>query len=307
MTTSLTPIKGDGFLLYECQQGTPEWLRCRAGVITASEFKKARHKINGLTAQQSAYVSALRRGASAADAMALAGYKRPPSFDSLDRALAGERIGEFSATALNYAFQKAVERICQEPLDDGPVTWQMRHGQKQEPHARAAHEDVLERRRKPGASLEDSMVLPAGFMTTEDGVFGCSVDGLIGTVGGAEYKCLASAKRLRKVILDGDISDFLDQIHGCMWISGRDWWHFGLYVPALKPVGLEFQMVEVQRDDEYIDALEADLLEFSVEVNRYEDRLRTMGAKAIEEAAEEVRRSLEREHSEEMLELAEAF
>jgi hypothetical protein len=304
MTTSLTPIKGDGFLLYECQQGTPEWLRCRAGVITASEFKKARHKINGLTAQQSAYVSALRRGASAADAMALAGYKRPPSFDSLDRALAGERIGEFSATALNYAFQKAVERICQEPLDDGPVTWQMRHGQKQEPHARAAHEDVLERR---GGALADMMVLPAGFMTTEDGVFGCSVDGLIGAVGGAEYKCLSSAASMRPVLMDDDISAFMDQIQGCMWISGRDWWHFGLYVPKLKAANLQFYMIEVERDDNYIDELEADLLEFVGVVNRYEAKLRTMGAKLVEEAAAEIRASIERESSEQMLELAEAF
>jgi hypothetical protein len=303
----LSPIRRDGFLLYECQQGTPAWLQCRAGCITASEFKKARSKVDTLTQQQALFVGALRAGKDSKEAMAIAGYKRAPTSDLIDRAVAGEKVGRFSDAALDYAFQKAIERICRVPLDENYQTWQMKRGQKLEPHARAAHEDVLERRRKPGASLEDSMVLPAGFMTTEDGVFGCSVDGLIGTVGGAEYKCLASAKRLRKVILDGDISDFLDQIHGCMWISGRDWWHFGLYVPALKPVGLEFQMVEVQRDDEYIDALEADLLEFSVEVNRYEDRLRTMGAKAIEEAAEEVHRSLEREHSEEMLELAEAF
>lgn len=301
---TLSPIARDGFLLYECQQGTPEWLRARAGVVTASEFKKARAKVNGLTAQQSMFVKAMLSGKSQGQAMEMAGYKRAPSFENLERALAGERVGEFSATALNYAFQKAVERICQEPLDDGPVTWQMRHGQKQEPHARAAHEDVLERR---GGDLANMMVLPAGFMTTVDGVFGCSVDGLVGDVGGAEYKCLSSAASMRPVLMEDDISAYLDQIQGCMWISGREWWHFGLYVPKLKAANLEFYMIEVQRDDDYIDELELDLMEFVEVVNRYEAKLRTMGAKLVEAAALEIRASIERESTVEMLELAEAF
>jgi hypothetical protein len=121
------------------------------------------------------------------------------------------------------------------------------------------------------------------------------VDGMIGEHGGAEYKCLASAKKLRSVILFGDISDYMDQIQGCMWISGRQWWHFGLYCPALKPVGLEFQMIEVQRDDEYIEDLEAGLIKFEKTVCEYEEQLRTMGAKAVEEAAAEVRAMLEQQ------------
>lgn len=304
--SKLVPVRGDGFLLYECQQGTPEWLMCRAGVITASEFKKARHKVNCLTPQQAIFVGALRAGADSKAAMAAAGYKRAPTSDLIDRAVAGEKVGEFSETAKNYAFRKAVERIAQVPCDAQFVTWQMRHGQKQEPHARAAHEDVLERRRKPGQPLEDMIVLPAGFMTTEDGVYGCSVDGLVGRHGGAEYKCLSSTDNMRKVIFDNDLSDYMDQVQGCMWISGREWWHFGLYVPNLKPIGLEFQMVEVPRDEDYIDALEQDLLEFVPLVNDYEEKLRTMGAKAIEEAQREVQEMLEREVAEELGAMLEA-
>jgi hypothetical protein len=201
----------------------------------------------------------------------------------------GERKGQPTDTALDYAFRKAVERISKVPLDEAHQTWQMKRGHDLEPFARIAHEDRLARR---GGALSDIMVEECGLMLTDDGIFGCSVDGLIGEHGGLEIKCLVSAGKLRKVILFNDIADYIDQVQGCMWISGRQWWHFGLYCPALKPVGLEFQMIEVQRDDDYIDELEIDLLRFKKIVDDYEEQLRTMGAKAIEEAAEEVRRRL---------------
>lgn len=251
------PIERDGYLLYECTQGSPEWLALRAGVITASDFAKAKAKLE-------------RKGKHG-------------------------NAGDPTEAALDLAFQKAIERISKVPLDESFQTWQMKRGHQLEPFARMAHEKRLEGR---GGALEDMMVMPAGFMTTPDGRFGCSVDGLVGAHGGAEYKCLVSAKRLRRVILLNDISEFEDQVHGCMWISGRSWWHFGLYCPALAPVGLEFQMTEVQRDDDAIEELETALLGFVKHVDEYEEALRTMGAKAVEEAAAEVRRRLEEEASE---------
>lgn len=201
----------------------------------------------------------------------------------------GERKGQPTDTALDYAFRKAIERISKVPLDEAHVTWQMKRGHDLEPFARMCHEERLARSGGPLASM---MVMPAGFMTTPDGVFGCSVDGLVGDQGGAEYKTLVSAEKLRKVILLDDITDYQDQVFGCLWITGRQWWHFGLYCPALKPVGLEFQMIEVQRDDDYIDALEMDLVRFAKTVDEYEEQLRTLGAKAIDEAAEAVRAML---------------
>lgn len=245
------PIERDGYLLYECTQGSPEWLSLRAGVITASDFKIARARMK---------------------------VKRE-----------GKNVGDFTDAALDLAFKKAFERISHVPLDENVQTWQMKRGHKLEPFARIAHEDRLARRTK---DLDSMMVLPAGFMTTIDGLFGCSVDGLIGDRGGAEYKCLVSAKGLRKVIIDEDISEFEDQVHGCMWISGREWWHFGLYCPALKPLGLEFQMTEVERDDNYIDGLEEDLLAFERQVTTYEARLHAIGAKVRDEAILEVQATL---------------
>lgn len=246
-----TVAQDHGYILHECKQGSPEWLNARAGVITASEFVKARGRMK-VTRE-------------------------------------GKQKGDPTDAALDYAFQKAIERISRVPLDENHQTWQMKRGHELEPYARMSHEDLLARR---GGSLAESVVMSAGFMTTPDGLFGCSVDGLIGEHGGSEYKCLASAKKLRKVIIGQDISDYMDQIQGCLAISGRQWWHFGLYCPALKPIGLEFQMVEVQRDDDYIDALWSDLMAFTKYVDEYEAQLRALGAEAVAEAAEEVRRKL---------------
>lgn len=175
----------------------------------------------------------------------------------------GPNKGDYAAAAKDYAFRLAVERISGQPLDEGFETWQMRRGHDLEPQARAEHE-----------AQTGLIVQRAGFVLTDDRMFGASADGLIDHDGGAEYKCLVAPDRLRDVLIRGDLSDFIDQIQGCMWISGRKWWHFGLYCPALAPVGKQFFYRRVERDDEHIDAMEADLVRFAALVAEYEGELR---------------------------------
>lgn len=174
----------------------------------------------------------------------------------------GPSKGQPTAAALDYAFRLAIERISGQPLDEGYETWQMRRGHELEPEARAAHERHA-----------DLVVQPAGFVCTPDRVFGASADGLINDDGGAEYKCLVSSERLRESLIDNDIGDFMDQVQGGMWITGRKWWDFCIYCPALAPIGRELSRWRVPRDDEYIEALEADLIEFSKIVDAYQARL----------------------------------
>jgi hypothetical protein len=250
--------------LIVCEQGSPEWHAARAGVITASMFKVARERTGLLTEQQQKYVNAIRAGEPEAVACELAGYKsKVKRTDTVERAIAGLPIGDFSDKAKAYAFRLAIERISGVPLDEGFETWQMRRGHELEPEARAEHEEAA------GVIVER-----AGFVTTDDGVFGASADGLIGRVGGSEYKCLVSPEGLRAVLLDNDISEFIDQIHGCMWITGREWWHFGLYCPALRSIGKQLYWREVKRNDDFIEAMEPELLQFKGLVDRYEFALR---------------------------------
>lgn len=250
--------------VYECPQGSADWHRARAGAITASMFAEVRKRVNGLNDQQATYVEAMLGGASEADAMKAAGYKATPRADAVKRAIAGEKVGEFSDAAKDYAFRLAVERISGEPLDEGGFnTFAMRRGNELEPEARDAH------------SFERGVaVFPAGFVVTEDHKFGASADGLIGDDGGAEYKCLIDPSRIRDIVLNGNIAEFMDQVQGGMWITGRKWWHFCLYCPALAPAGKALTIFEVERNDSYIEALESDLVEFDRLVCEYEIALR---------------------------------
>ena len=55
----------------------------------------------------------------------------------------------------------------------------------------------------------------------------------------------------------------MDRVRGCMWITGRTRWHCGLYCPPLACYGAEFTLHIVDRDDDYIEQMEPDLIAFS--------------------------------------------
>lgn len=176
----------------------------------------------------------------------------------------GPNKGQPTAAALDYAFRLAVERISGEPLDQGFETWSMRRGHELEPEARMEHE------------IQSGLIVQqAGFITTDDGAFGASADGLIGEDGGSEYKCFISPEKVRAFHIENDASGIADQVQGCMWISGRKWWHIGMYCPALEPAGKQLWWRQFERDDDFIEQLEADLWQFKLLVDEYEAKLRS--------------------------------
>jgi hypothetical protein len=253
-----------------CDQGSPEWHQARAGVITASMFKVARSRVNCLTDQQQKFVTAILDGKTEAEAKILAGYKARPTAEGVERALHGLPVGDWSDPAKNYAFRLAVERISGEALqDDKFENYAMRRGHELEPDARQEHEV------QAGVVVER-----CGFVVTDDGKFGCSTDGLIEKHAISEYKCLVSPDELRKILIGGDLSEFTDQTHGGLWVTGRREFHFGLYCPALRLIGRHFTLHVVQRDDDYIEALERDLLKFDALVCDFEAQLRAGAANA---------------------------
>jgi hypothetical protein len=251
------------YQIIECQQGSPEWHRARVGVITASMFAECRKVVGGLTAQQKIYCDAILAGKSGAEALALAEYKKDPTADVVRRFLAGERVGDYTNEAKKYAFRLAIERISGELLsEDKFETWEMRRGRELEPEARLAHEQA-----------KGILVEQVGFVKTDDGLFGASADGFIEEDRGAEYKAFVSPDSLMPILLNGDISDCTDQIQGGMWITGRKAWDFVLYCPALKKVDKDLTVFNVARDDNYIEKLEKDLLEFNRLVESYKIKL----------------------------------
>ena len=253
--------------IIECDQGSTEWLQARAGVCTASMFATARKKVGVLDERQAQFVDLCKKGWGEKQAAAEAGYKTLPRSDIITRALNGEKIGDWSDASKDYAFRLAIERISGMPLDEGFETWSMRRGHDLEPHARMEHE------------LQTGlMVQRAGFVVTDDNLFGASADGLINDDGGSEYKCFVDPGRLRSIYMDDDFSEIADQAQGCMWLTGRKWWHICLYCPALEMVGKQLWWREFKRDDEFIEKMETDLWEFAMLVAQYEKVLRQQAA-----------------------------
>lgn len=248
---------------YDCEQGSEVWHALRAGVLTASNMKTARSQINCLEAKQETYVRAILRGLSEAAARAEAGYKAAPTSELVARALRGEEVGEPSTQALALAFRLAIERIAGAPLqDDKFETYAMRRGHELEPAARAAHEKL------------GIVVRRTGFVTTDDGRMGASLDGLIDPSGCSEYKCLVSPDGLREILIDNDLSAFEDQMQMGVMVAERDYCHFGLYCPALEPIGRDFTLRVIWRNDIYIKQLERDAKKFLGIVDNFEDQLR---------------------------------
>lgn len=181
----------------------------------------------------------------------------------MDKYKTGKQKGQWKTAAHDYAFRLAIERISGEALqDDQFQTYAMRRGNELEPEAREAHSFAY------GLTVE-----PCGFIKTDDGKFGVSADGLIGKDGGSEYKCFIAPEKLRAILMDDDIGDVIWQVQGGMWLTGRKWWHFGLYCPALAACGKALKVIEFERDDEIIGELEQELIAFDRLVESYREKL----------------------------------
>jgi hypothetical protein len=252
-------------IFVECEQGTEAWLRARAGVCTASRFKDARAKTGGLDEKQAAYVDAIKRGADEATARVVAGYKAAPRAEVITRALQGLPVTEPADPAIKYAWTIAMEHIAGEPLDDTFVTWQMRRGTRLEPDAREAYEIHT-----------GAVVLEAGIVLTDDRLFGYSTDGFVGSDGMVEIKCPAACDKLGEIWTNQDHAEdeYIDQINGGLWITGRKWCDLIVYCPWLEPVGKELFIKRIHRNENAIQSLEDDLMAFKAMVDRFEAQMR---------------------------------
>lgn len=184
----------------------------------------------------------------------------------------GPNKGQYNSSAQNLAFRLGIERISGLPLgiDEGFSVWQAERGKGLEPHAKFAHELKAE-----------ILVETAGFICTDDRLFGGTADGFAwmeqggDTVrGGCEYKCYLDPEKLRDILLHDDTDAVIDQCDMGMWISELRLWHFGLYCPALAPIGLDFTLIPIECDDDRTHELVQDLWTFNLAVEEVVARLR---------------------------------
>jgi len=165
--------------------------------------------------------------------------------------------GDPTKEALAYAMDTARER-CGGKAPEVYANAAMRHGTEMEPVARERYE--LQR----GVLVDE-----VGFGFTADGLFGISVDGLIDDDGVFECKTMVSSSVMFGAMVDGDISAYDDQCMGALWLTGRKWADLALYCSDLDIL----KIIRIERNDDRIEALEADLMAHERRVQGYVKQL----------------------------------
>lgn len=247
----------------EARQGTPEWHQARVGKITASCFADAVSRVGGLDERQAKYVMLMLAGTPQADALKEAGYKAAPTADTVRRALKGEDTSEHSETAKRYAADLAIERISEQPHGEPAKAWVLERGHEMETRARMLYEA------RTGAFITES-----GICISDDGIFGYSSDGLADEDGLIEIKAPIDSIKIMEMWRTGDTSEYDHQIQGGLWLTGRKWLDFIMFVPDLARAGKDLFVKRIYRDEDFIDKMVAQLAAFDGMVREYETILR---------------------------------
>jgi len=120
----------------------------------------------------------------------------------------------------------------------------MERGTALEPEAREAYEYITEYE-----------VVETGFIIDDSEEFGCSPDGLVGNDGGLEIKCPSDAVHVSYLRAGKVPAKYYQQVQGCMWITGRDWWDFMSYHPEMPHL-----LVRARRNEKFIEAMAKEVL-----------------------------------------------
>lgn len=163
-----------------------------------------------------------------------------------------------AASRRNYRAKLVVERLTGKPVK-GFVTKAMEQGTEREPLARVAYEA------ETGNSVSE-----VGLCRHDTLECGASPDGLIGDKGGLEIKCPELATHLEYLRLKTVPAEYFWQVQGGLWITGREWWDFVSFNPDF-PENLQLAVRRVQRDEDAIKRLSAEVARFMDEVRAEAD------------------------------------
>ena len=107
---------------------------------------------------------------------------------------------------------------------------------------------------------------------------GASPDGLIGDDGLIEIKCPNTATHIETLAKQQVPKQYMDQVMGQIWITGRKWCDFISYDPRL-PENAQIFIQRVERDEEYITSLEEEITDFLDELDKQVEFIRNYGKK----------------------------
>jgi putative phage-type endonuclease len=168
-----------------------------------------------------------------------------PSASNFGRLITGS--GKPSSSAESYINEMIAERLTgrSKPFYTNE---HMERGNALEPEAREAYEFIT-----------DLEVVETGFILHDSEEFGCSPDGLVAEQGGLEIKCPSDSVHVSYLRAGKVPSKYYQQVQGCLWITGREWWDFMSYHPEMPHL-----LVRAHRNEKYIEAM-AEQVEAAVE------------------------------------------
>jgi len=169
----------------------------------------------------------------------------------LKRTSGEKRVGDPTDASDKLAGDIAIERITNKPYGAPPKAWVLERGHIMEARGRIAYE-----------SRTGLMAQEAGVCKTDDNWFGYSTDGLVDDDGLIEIKCPVDTIKIATMFKTGDVSEYIHQMQGGMWITGRQWCDFIMYVPDLESVSNDLYVKRIYRDDNFIDEMVEKLMKF---------------------------------------------
>lgn len=167
--------------------------------------------------------------------------------------------GKSSTQSEGYVNELIAEKVIGEIPENNPNEW-MQRGTELEPDARAFYEFEA-----------DVTVDEVGFCMHDVYECGVSPDGLVGDAGGLEIKCPKPSTHIKYLRSYELPSEYKAQVMGCLWITEREWWDFLSYHPSLPPM-----LIRVSRDEEYIQALEKEVIKACETIERMTQKIRSM-------------------------------
>jgi putative phage-type endonuclease len=166
-----------------------------------------------------------------------------------------------SASRRNYKMDLVVERLTNIPTSSftsPAMSW----GTETEPMARMAYE-----------AHSGVFVDQVAFCNHPDiKWFGCSPDGLAND-GLIEIKCPNTATHIDYLLAGVPPPKYVPQMQTQMACTGREWCDFVSFDPRL-PNELQLLVVRLNRDDAYIQLIEAEVKQFLDEVNEIYEKLK---------------------------------
>lgn len=171
--------------------------------------------------------------------------------------IAKGKNGQALSGRKNYLSELVIERLTEPPTEDisyksGAMEW----GIENEPVALLAYE------------LDTGNQVSSAFFEKHETLeAGASPDGYVGTDGLIEIKCPNSATHLETLKSKKIPSQYVAQVQGQLWITGRKWCDFISYDPRF-PINAQIFITRIERDEQYIKDLESELTKFLEEVEQ---------------------------------------